>query len=162
VMSVGVGTPAFQGRQELSRVVKWLLLAGGLVVGAVVGALVLYLGTDDFRYGGREHIDLGSWVGAEDAWTQSMMPRARWATDELCGSDLPCRQAVQSETLTMYRFADQEEAKAAARYFAGETYLSGWIVVRFEPGELTAAQRREFAASLDCINVGVAEGGLEC
>ncbi|MGY1737933.1 hypothetical protein [Geodermatophilus sp. SYSU D00684] len=141
--------------------VKWFVLAAG-VVGAASGALAVYVGTDDFRYGGREHIDLGSWVGAEDAWTQSMVPGARWATDELCGADLPCRQAVQSDTLTMYRFAEREDAVAAARDFAGEAYLSGWIVVRFEPGKLTRAERSELAAGLDCINVGVTEDGLEC
>jgi hypothetical protein len=27
---------------------------------------------------------------------------------------------------------------------------------------VTAAERSEFAGYLDCINVGVAEGGLEC
>ncbi len=30
-----------------------------------------------------------------------MVPNARWATDEPCGADLPCRQAVRSDTLTM-------------------------------------------------------------
>jgi hypothetical protein len=142
-------------------VVKWFVLVAG-VVGAAVGALAMYVGSDDFRYGGREHIDLGGWVGAEDAWTQSMMPGARWATDELCGADRPCRQAVQSDTLTMYRFAEREDAVAAARDFAGEAYLSGWIVIRFELGKLTQAERAEFAAALDCINVGVTEDGLEC
>jgi hypothetical protein len=142
-------------------VVRWLPVAAG-VVGAVIGAAVVHVGTDDFRYGGRENIDLAGWVGTEDAWTRSMMPGARWATHELCGAGLPCRQAVRSDTLTMYRFGDREDAVAAARHFAGEAYLSGWIVVRFEDGGLTAAQRREFAESLDCINVGVAEGGLEC
>ena len=142
--------------------VKWIPVAAGAVVGAALGALAVYVGTDDFLYGGRQHIDLDRWVGAEDAWTQSMMPGARRATDELCDADFPCIQAVQSDTLTMYRFADREDAVAAAREFAGEAYLSGWIVIRFESGGLTAAKRREFAASLDCINVGVAEGGLEC
>ena len=59
-------------------------------------------------------------------------------------------------------FDDRQDAVAAALEFAGDAYLSGWIVVRFEPDALTAAERREFAYSLDCINVGVAEGGLEC
>ena len=90
------------------------------------------------------------------------MPGARWATDELCDAERPCIQAVESDTLTMYRFEDREDAVAASREFAGEAYLSGWIVVRFEPGGLTAAERRECAGYLECINGGVAEGGLEC
>ncbi len=134
----------------------------GAVIGAALGALAVHAGTDEFRYGGREDVDLGRWVTADDPWTRSVLPGARWATDELCGADLPCVQALRSDTLTMYRFADREDAVAAARGFAGEAHLSGWIVVRFEPGRLTAAERREFAAGLDCIGVGVAEGGLEC
>ncbi len=142
--------------------VRWIPVATGAVAGAAVGALAVYVGTDDFRYGGRQHIDLDAWVAADDAWTQSMMPGARRATDELCDAELPCTQAVQSDTLMMYRFADREDAVATTRSLAGEAHLSGWIVIRFEPGGLTAAQRREFVSSLDCINVRVAEGGLEC
>ncbi len=91
-----------------------------------------------------------------------MVPNARWATDQLCGADLPCRQAVRSDTLTMYRFADRDDAVAAARRFAGEAYLYGCIVVRSEPGTLTRSQRSEFAAGLDCLYVGVTEDGVEC
>lgn len=141
---------------------KWLPVAAGVVIGAMSGALAVYVVSDDFRYGGREDIDLGRWVQPGDPWTDSMMPGARLATDQLCTSELPCIQAVESDTLTMYRFDEREDAVAAARSFAGEAYQSGWIVVRFEPDGLTAAERREFAGSLDCINVGVAEGGLEC
>lgn len=141
---------------------RWVVALGAGAVGAAVGAGAVYLGSDAFLYGGREHVDLGGWVEREDAWTERMMPNARWATEELCGPELPCMQAVQSDTLTMYRFDDREDAVAAARDLAGEAHLSGWIVVRFAPGALTAAERREFAYSLDCTNVGVAEGGLEC
>ena len=116
-------------------------VAAGVVVGVALVAVVVFLATFD----GRRLIDLGAWVGAQDPWRQSVVPNARWATDELCDADLPCTQAVQSDTLTMYRFLDRDDAVAAARRFAGEAYLSGWIVVRFEPGRLTAAQRSEFA-----------------
>ena len=75
---------------------------------------------------------------------------------------MPAGGPVRSDTLTMYRFADRDDAVAAARRFAGEAYLSGWIVVRFEPGALTAAQRSEFAVGLDCLHVGVTEDGVEC
>ena len=140
---------------------SWVAAAAG-AVGAALGAGVMYLGSDGFLYGGRERIDLDRWARAEDAWAQNMMPGARWATEEVCDADLPCIQAVQSETLTMFRFDDREDAVAVAREFAGEAYLSGWIVVHFERDGLTAEERREFAYTLDCLNVGVAEGGLEC
>ena len=133
-------------------------VAAGVVVGVALVAVVVFLATSD----GRRLIDLGAWVGAQDPWQQSMVPNARWATDELCDADLPCTQAVQSDTLTMYRFLDRDDAVAAARRFAGEAHLSGWIVVRFEPGRLTAAQRSEFAIGLDCVNVGITEDGVEC
>ena len=122
----------------------------------------MYVGSDEFLYGGREHVDLGRWAQPGDPWTESLVPGARWATDQLCSSELPCMQAVRADTLTMYRFADREDAVAAARDWADEAHLSGWIVVRFVPEGLTAAERRDFAAGLDCINVGVAEGGLRC
>lgn len=54
------------------------------------------------------------------------------------------------------RWADPQDARAA------ELNLSGWIVVRFEPGALTADERTEFVTSLDCINVGTTEDGVEC
>jgi hypothetical protein len=143
-------------------VAKWLWLVAGLCLGAVIGGSVVYLRSDDFRFGGRADIDLGGWAHPHDDWGRAMMPGARWATDQLCGADIPCSQAVRSDTLTMYRFTDRDDAVATARHLAGEAYLSGWIVVRFEPGGLTAAQRRDFVSTLDCIDVGVAEGGLEC
>ena len=62
----------------------------------------------------------------------------------------------------MYRFADRDDAVAAARRFGGEAHLSGWIVVRFELGALPRSQRSEFAASLDCLLVGITEDGVEC
>jgi hypothetical protein len=112
------------------RRVAWA--TAGVVVAALVAAVVLLA-----TYDARRDIDLGRWVGAGDAWTRTMVPNARWATEDLWGADLPCRQAVRSDTLTMYRFADRDDAVAAARRFAGEAHLSGRIVVRFEPGALT-------------------------
>jgi hypothetical protein len=137
------------------RRVVWAI--GAVVVAALV-ATVVFLAT----YDARRDIDLGRWVDAGDAWTRTVVPTARWATDELCGADLPCRQAVRSDTLTMYRFADRDDAVAAARRFAGEAHLSGWIVVRFEPGAVTRSQRSELAAGLDCLHVGITEDGVEC
>ena len=150
------------GRRRNLRLVRRVWVVAGVVLGAALGALVAYAASGELAYGGRKHIDLESYVEDQSSYDRSVMPGARWATDELCDAERPCIQAVESDTLTMYRFEDREDAVAASREFAGEAYLSGWIVVRFEPGGLTAAERREFAGSLDCINVGVAEGGLEC
>ncbi|WP_147251429.1 hypothetical protein [Blastococcus sp. TBT05-19] len=133
-----------------------------LLIGALVGAGIVWAAGQVAGYDGRKHIDLAGWAEADDAWTREMMPGARWATDELCSDELPCDQAVTSETLTMYRFDDHADAVAAAREFAGEAYKSGWIVVRFEPGALSREERQAFVGGLDCINVGVTEDGVEC
>ncbi|MCA0144968.1 hypothetical protein [Blastococcus sp. LR1] len=133
-----------------------------LLIGALVGAGIVLAATFVTNYDGRKTIDLAAWAEVDDAWDREMMPGARWATDELCTDDLPCSQAVTSDTLTMYRFDDHADAVAIARRFAGEAYKSGWIVVRFEPGGLTADQRQSFVGVLDCINVGDTEDGLGC
>ncbi len=90
------------------------------------------------------------------------MPGARWATKELCTERLPCIQAVTSETLTMYRFAEREEAVAAADSFGDDGCLTGWIAVRFEPGALTAAERNSVEYGVGCINTWVSEDGRDC
>ena len=81
----------------VGRAGRWVLAATGAVVVAAVIAAVVFLAT----YEARRDIDLGRWMGAGDPWTRTMVPNARWATDELCDADLPCRQAVRSDTLTM-------------------------------------------------------------
>ena len=37
-------------------------------------------------------------MAPQSAYDREMMPNPRWATDELCGGDLPCIQAVTSDT----------------------------------------------------------------
>ena len=122
------------------------------------GAVVLFIWAMLF-YDGRQNLDLESWAnGAESGF----MPGARWATDELCGSDLPCIQAVTSETLTMYRFEHRALAQAAAAYWGEDAYLTGWIVVRFEPGGLSAGERYAFEGWVGCNNTWVSEDGRDC
>jgi hypothetical protein len=137
-------------------------VVGAAVVGAAVVAGAVYVGSDEFRYGGQRDVDLGGWLDPADPWTRSVAPGARDATAELCDAGRPCTQAVRADTMTLYRFADRGDAVATARDLAGEAYLSGWVVVHFDPGGLTAAQRREVALTLDCSHVGVAEDGTEC
>jgi hypothetical protein len=62
----------------------------------------------------------------------------------------------------MYRFAEREEAVAAADSFSDDDYLTGWIAVRFEPGALTAAERDSFEYGVGCINTWVSEDGRDC
>ena len=91
-----------------------------------------------------------------------MMPGARWASDEVCGDEFRCIQAVASDTLTMYRFPLREQAVAAAESFGDDGYLTGWIAVRYEPGALSESQRYEFEYSISCINTWVGEEGQDC
>jgi hypothetical protein len=139
-------------------VVKRIAVGVGVVLVAGIAASAVWLMT----YDGRKDIDLGRWVGAEDPWTQAVMPGARFATDELCGAALPCLQAVTSETLTMYRFAERGDAMAAAQSFGEDGHLSGWVAVRYEPGRLTPAQRADFEYGIGCINTWVSEDGRDC
>ncbi|WP_336027124.1 hypothetical protein [Geodermatophilus sp. FMUSA9-8] len=131
-----------------------------LVVGLTLGLTAGVLGSEAWHWldenGSRRNVDLASFVG------DPALPGGRWATDELCDDEVPCFQAVRADDLTLYRFPDRDDALAVGRSFAGDAYVSGWMVVRFEPGALTADERVAFAGRLDCIDVGVAEGGLEC
>jgi hypothetical protein len=122
-------------------------------------ALLAYL---FFSYDGRQAIDLGSWVGPQTPYDREMMPNPRWATDELCDRDLPCLQAVTSDTLTLFRFARREHAVEAAESFGDDGYLTGWIAVRYAPGGLTESQRTEFEYGISCINTWVGEEGQDC
>lgn len=116
-----------------------LAIAAGVVW---AGAMVLFVWALLF-YDGRQGIDLDAWAGG-DHYYANLMPGARWATDELCGSDVPCIQAVTSESLTMYRFEYWELARVAAAHWGEDAYLTGWIVVRFEPGALSPVDRDAF------------------
>ena len=140
----------------LRVVLRDLAIVAGI---AWVGAVALFIWAMLF-YDGRQDLDLERW--ADGAESGDMMPGARWATDELCGSDVPCIQAVTSETLTMYRFEYRELAQAAAAYWGEDAYLTGWIVVRFEPGALSAENRYAFEGSVGCINTWVSEDGRDC
>jgi hypothetical protein len=113
-------------------------------------------------YDGRQDIDLEGWVGPQSAFDREMMPNPRWATEAVCDDDVPCIQAVTSDTLTMYRFARREHAVAAAESFGADGYLTGWIAVRYEPGGLSESERYEFEYSIACINTWVGEQGQDC
>ena len=132
-----------------------------LAVGLPLAFVGLFLWAIVF-HDGRESIDLEQWANPQDAWTQELMPGARWATDELCGPEFPCIQAVTSDTLTMYRFAEREFAVVAAEHFGEDGYLTGWIAVRYEPGALSAQDRYGFEYGISCINTWVGEEGQDC
>ena len=139
----------------LRVVLRDLAIVAGI---AWVGAVTLFVWAMLF-YDGRVNVDLGSWADGDGF---GFTPGARWATDELCGSDVPCIQAVTSETLTMYRFEYRALAQAAAAYWGEDAYLTGWIVVRFEPGALSAEDRYAFEYFVGCNNTWVSEDGRDC
>ncbi|MGY1812866.1 hypothetical protein [Blastococcus sp. SYSU D00820] len=143
---------------RLRRIVAGVLVGAAALAALAAVAFVLLIVVHD----GRRTIDLGRWVGADDDWTRSVMPGARWATEELCGPELPCLQAVRAETLTMYRFLERADAEAAARRFGDDAYLTGWIVIRFEPGGLTPTERSDVEYGIGCINTWVSEDGRDC
>ncbi|MDT0278318.1 hypothetical protein [Blastococcus goldschmidtiae] len=101
----------------MPRVLLRRLAVGAGVIGAVAVAGFVWA---MFFYDGRQDIDLAPWAEGE-RYSSELMPGARWATGELCDSDLPCFQAVASETLTMYRFDHRQDAVAAAERFGAAT-----------------------------------------
>ena len=111
---------------------------------------------------GRQSIDLRGWLEPQSAYDREMMPNPRLATGELCGDPLPCIQAVTSDTLTMYRFVDRDDAETYAEALGDEGYLTGWIVVRYEPAGLTAEQRTDFEYGISCVDTWVGEEGQDC
>jgi hypothetical protein len=152
--------PSNAVRPLLARDGGRTVLALGLYLPAalVVAAVLMLLSCD-----GRRDVDLRAWVEADDPWSRSVMPHARWATDELCGEGrMPCIQAVTSDTLTMYRFEERMYAEALAERLGEDAYLSGWIVVRFEPGGLPPGDRYGFEYGVGCINTWVSEDGRDC
>lgn len=130
---------------------RWLVvLALGFPLGGI-GA-VAFAAT----YEGRGDLLIDDIVGA-DPWSREMVPGAREATDEFCDADLPCVEALTSDTLTMYRFAEREQAAAAAEGFGEHGYLSGWVAVRYEPGALTPRRRAEFERGIGCVGSSAGE-----
>jgi len=129
-----------------------------LVLSVLCGLFVFTL----VFYDGRQDIDLGRWVDSQEPWDREFMPNARWATDELCGDELLCIEAMTSDTLTMYRFARREHAVDAAESFGDDGYLTGWIAVRYEPGVLSESDRTAFEDYIACINTWVGEQGQDC
>lgn len=136
-----------------------LIGAIGLAVALVVAAFLVVAGVWPDT---RKDIDLTTWLEPGDAWAESVMPGRRLATSELCTSQLPCLQALSSETLTMYRFDDRDDAVSVARSFGDDGYLTGWIAVHFRPGALSAADRSDVEYSIGCINTWVSEDGRDC
>ena len=135
---------------------RWLLvLALGLPLGGI-GAVALAT-----TYDGRGDLLIDDLVGT-DPWIRDMVPGAREATDEFCGAELPCVEALTSRTLTMYRFAERDQAAAAAESFGEHGYLTGWIAVRYEPGRMDRAQRADFEEHIGCAGTSVAEDGVDC
>ena len=135
----------------------------GWTVGAVLTALSASYVWGFVLADGRQSIDLRQWVDPQSAvYDREMMPNPRWATRELCGGPLPCIQAVTSDTLTMVRFVDRDDAEAYAEALGEDGYLTGWIVVRYEPDGLTAQQRTGFETVISCINTWVGEEGQDC
>lgn len=111
-------------------------------------------------YDGRSQLYPADFVDGTD-WQRAMMPGAHDATDEICDADFPCVQAVDSETLILLKFRTKEEAAHVASHY-GDTHLSAWLVVRYNPGGLTAAERTDFEFGIDCTNTFVGAGGQDC
>jgi hypothetical protein len=127
----------------LNRFVIGMSLTVVVLVVAVIGVAT---------YDARRHIDLEGLLDSSGA-AISYMPDARLATEEICDVSTPCVQAVESSTLTLMKFEEEEQAADVAARYGSRGDRSGWSVVFFKGDGISARERMEFMQILDGSNV---------
>ncbi len=131
----------------MSRLGKGVLIAlttlGGLVAAAVVAFVLLVV-----LYDPRQDIDLRGFTDGQ----QPYMSGARDATQAICGEEVNCLQAVDSLTITLTKFATEDEAARQAETYGPAGERSGWIAVHFKPNGLSDDDRRAFMKDINMIN----------
>lgn len=80
--------------------------------------------------------------------TPATNPRS--VTEEKCGEAVPCKSAVMAAELTVYKFANKEDAAAFAQDLGQNGYQSDWIVLEYE-GAANDTDPREatYASAVD-------------
>jgi hypothetical protein len=98
----------------------------------------------------RSAIDAGHVV---DTYAQAGIPVSGILdeSESRCPGSSTCVQAVTTDQLTVWRFANREDA---ATYAAGidDAHLSDFIVLEFVPGALTPVQQRNSASMVDSMH----------
>ncbi len=118
----------------------------GLIVFALIGwtlGLTASCVAVDY-YDGRKTIDLSQWL--EDP----QLLNERMATEDLCNDSTPCIQALESETVNLYRFEDGKQAAAAAADLGPDSRVAGWIVAVFKPAGMSPVEQDSFLRGLYC------------
>ena len=118
----------------------------GLIVFALIGwtlGLTASCVAVDY-YDGRKAIDLSRWLD------DPQLPNERMATEDLCNDRIPCIQALESETVNLYRFEDGKQAAAAAVELGPDSRVAGWIVAEFEPAGMSPREQSSFLTGLYC------------
>lgn len=127
-------------------------ISAGLLAVAFLGWSVWAVAIHDPR----EDIDLSIFL--EDS---RHLPHASLATEELCNEKIPCVQALQAETMTLFKFASRDHARSVERSLGEDAHRAGWIVVRYEP-ETPNGLRQAFEEYIDCINTWETDDGRRC
>lgn len=98
----------------------------------------------------RSAIDAGHVV---DTYAQAGIPVSgiRDQTASKCVDVSACVQVVTTDQLTVWRFAEKEDAAMYAAEI-DDAHLSDFIVVEFVRGELTPTQRRNAAGMVDSMH----------
>jgi hypothetical protein len=98
----------------------------------------------------RAAIDAGHVV---DTFAQAGIPVSGISDESasMCADPAPCVQAVITDQLTVWRFADREDAAMYAAD-ADDPHVSDFIVLEFVAGALTPAQRRDAASMVDSMH----------
>ena len=68
-----------------------------------------------------------------------------------CAYEIPCRQSVVTDQVTVWRFASREDAASYAKHIGA--HQSDFIVLDFAPGALTPTQRDDAASMVDSMHV---------
>lgn len=62
--------------------------------------------------------------------TPATNPRS--VTEEKCGDQIPCKSAVMTDQLTVYKFTHKDDAVVFTRALGQNGYQSDWIVLEYK------------------------------
>lgn len=80
-----------------------------------------------------------------------LMTGAQDASREICDASILCEWAVRSDTLTVLKFDDHNEARRAASSMPNSR-RSNWIVVEFSRDGASDAEKDEFMDFIDGLH----------
>ena len=136
---VSLGSHALEGVLVTRRERLFVAIA---IIGMLAGAAGWI-----YNFDGRKGLELDAFL------SPSEKDKALDVTEERCGRDVHCSEALKVPDKTLYRFESWDAASAAAAYLGDDARLAGYIVVEFDGGGLSAEERASFMFGIYCTNV---------